>query len=305
MHFFGVNIFKPKTVIIFYAFISQRLLKEHEANMEKFQQHLQSEQARTKAALKEKLEARRRKRKESGVENAKTMATFVGETSRGDRIVPGIQPLQSAPLSGSPSGQTGNVASTRAASGSPVVTVGLPQNMLENDWLSLLVSSPVFERVNEIEALLNDGVNVGGNGVLGAGRGRPYIDLKDAQWLCSGDLIPVDINDLSPANFVVYRFGVFVTQLLENKMNVPSVTLLLASNLPPNNYDNNAFRHSFFYENTRQILFVREERLHSVGDFVLVIIHCLAHVVVDDLTDDQNPLFLRAFYKVSSLEHKM
>ncbi len=62
-----------------------------------------------------------------------------------------------------------------------------------------------------------------------------------------------------------------MTQLLENRMNVPSVTLLLASNLPPNNYDNNAFRNSFLHEHSRQILFVREERLHSVGDFVVVI----------------------------------
>jgi hypothetical protein len=211
---------------------------------------------------------------------------------------------ESTAVSSTPSSQTGKTAPTMghttSASGSPVVTIGLPENMSENDWLSLLISSPVFERVNEIEELLNQGIIVGGNAVLGASRGRPYIDLKDAQWLCSGDLMPVDINELSPANFVVYRFGVFVTQLLENRMNVPSVTLLLASNLPPNNYDNNAFRHSFFYEHSRQILFVREERLHSVGDFVVVIMHCLAHILVDDLSDDQNPLFLRAFYKVSA-----
>ena len=271
--------------------------------MTKFQEHLQSEQERMKAALKEKLEERRRKRKESVLGNVELGSPESEERSRGP--VSGVQLShhESTISSNAPSSRTGSVAPEVAkgtrASGPPVVTVGLPENMSENDWISLLISSPVFERINEIEELLNQGNVTGGNTVLGASRGRPYIDLKDAQWLCSGDLIPVDINELSPANFVVYRFGVFVTQLLENRMSIPSVTLLLASNLPPNNYDNNAFRSSFFYEHSRQILFIREERLHSVGDFIVVIMHCLAHILVDDLSDDQNPLFLRAFYKVS------
>ena len=267
--------------------------------MVKFQQHLQNEQERMKSALKEKLEARRRKRRESAIDKTETTVPNAVDTSRAARM-DGVQTAKSEStlLSDSPT-HTGNMEPTvENSSASPAVTIGLPENMSENDWLSLLISSPVFERVNEIEELLNQGIIAGGNGVLGANRGRPYIDLKDAQWLCSGDLIPVDINELSPANFVVYRFGVFVTQLLENRMNVPSVTLLLASNLPPNNYDNNAFRNSFFYEHSRQILFVREERLYSVGDFVVVIMHCLAHILVEDLSDDQNPLFLRAFYKV-------
>ena len=86
--------------------------------------------------------------------------------------------------------------------------------------------------------------------------------------------------------------------MLREAMYAPEVTLLLASNLPSNNYERNAFRHSFFYEHARKILFVRQERMQSVGDFLVVIMHCLAHIKVDDLTDDQNPLFLREFYKV-------
>ena len=39
--------------------------------------------------------------------------------------------------------------------------------------------------------------------------------------------------------------------------------------------------------------------MESIGDFILVILHCLAHIKVDDLKDDANPLFLRNFYKVS------
>lgn len=123
--------------------------------------------------------------------------------------------------------------------------------------------------------------------------------FQDAQWVCKGELIPVDINELSPTHFVVYRFGVFITQLLQQRLDIPEVTLLLASSIPPNNYAKNAFRNSFFFERSRRILFVRQERMESVGDFIVVVLHCMAHVKVDDLTDDNNPIFLREFYKVS------
>ena len=39
--------------------------------------------------------------------------------------------------------------------------------------------------------------------------------------------------------------------------------------------------------------------MESVGDFILVLVHCLAHIQVDNLADDANPLFLRYFYKVN------
>ena len=116
--------------------------------------------------------------------------------------------------------------------------------------------------------------------------------------MCKGELIPVDINELSPTHFVVYRFGVFITQLLQKHLDIPEITLLLASSLPPNNYAKNAFRNSFFFEHSRRILFIRQERMESVGDFIVLVLHCMGHIKIDDLTDDNNPLFLREFYKV-------
>ena len=117
--------------------------------------------------------------------------------------------------------------------------------------------------------------------------------------MCNGNLNPVDINNISAREFVIYRFGVFVIHLLHHTIQTPEVTLLLASNLPSNNYTKNAFRHSFFYEHARKVLFIRQERMESIGDFVLVIAHCLAHIRSEDMANDANPLFLRQFYKVS------
>jgi hypothetical protein len=124
------------------------------------------------------------------------------------------------------------------------------------------------------------------------------MDVKDAQWQCKGDLAPVDINSITPSQFVVYRYGVFVIRLLNQSIGTPEVSLLLASNMPPNNYEKNAFRNSVFYEHGRKIMFVRRERMESIGEFVVVILHTLAHIKVGDMTDDSNVLFLREFYKV-------
>ena len=52
----------------------------------------------------------------------------------------------------------------------------------------------------------------------GADYSRPYIDVKDAQWTCSGDLSPVDSNNISASQYVVYRFGVFVIRLLHQQI---------------------------------------------------------------------------------------
>ena len=105
------------------------------------------------------------------------------------------------------------------------------------------------------------------------------------------------MNELNPMQFVVYRFGVFITQILQEIMGAPEINLLIASSLPSNNHIKNAFHNSFFYECSPKILIVRKERMDSVGDFVILIMHCLAHIKVDDLCDDNNVPYLREFYK--------
>lgn len=180
-----------------------------------------------------------------------------------------------------------------------------PQHLLdiqldEKDLSQIILSTPLLGQVTEIESLFHS--QLGTQGIPASpSSSQPYIDLRDAQWECKGDLTPVDPQSLRPSDFVVYRFGVFVASLLHTQNQLPEVSLLLASNLPPNNYSRNCFRNSFYYQHAGRLLFIRRERLESVGEFVLVIMHCLAHIRAGDLTDDTNPLFLRAFYHVSML----
>ena len=177
----------------------------------------------------------------------------------------------------------------------PATAATVNMEMSDQDLSNLLMSTPLFNQLSEIEAIVKLQTTAATSATQTT---SPYIDLRDAQWVCSGDLVAVDIEKLRPTSFVVYRFGVFVSNLLQARNNMPEVTILVASNLPPNNYTRNCFRNSFHYEHATKILFIREERMETVGEFVLVVIHCLSHVKVDDLTNDYNPDFLREFYKV-------
>ena len=62
----------------------------------------------------------------------------------------------------------------------------------------------------------------------GADYSNAYIDAKDAQWLCSGDLSPADINGISASQFVIYRFGVFIIRLLHQNIGTPEVSMFFA-----------------------------------------------------------------------------
>lgn len=76
------------------------------------------------------------------------------------------------------------------------------------------------------------------------------------------------------------------------------MTLLLADKLPPNpQLARNAYRNSFYFDSNNQILYMRKERLENVGEFVLVLIHCLAHLKAQDLRDDTEPSFVKEFHR--------
>ena len=65
------------------------------------------------------------------------------------------------------------------------------------------------------------------------------------------------------------------------------MTVLLADTLPHNNYLKNAYRHSYHYEDDKEILFVRKERTESVGEFCVVVAHALAHIKIGGLLEQK------------------
>ncbi|KAF7699916.1 hypothetical protein HF521_002874 [Silurus meridionalis] len=126
----------------------------------------------------------------------------------------------------------------------------------------------------------------------------PFIDFLDAQWDCEGELVKVAADTLNPREFLIYQHGQLLLQLLYTHKVAPAVELQLASSLPANNYRCNAFRNSFYYQETENTLYVRQQRLQSVGGFSLLLLHCAAHISTGQLSVDTNVSFQRAFFKV-------
>lgn len=126
-----------------------------------------------------------------------------------------------------------------------------------------------------------------------------YTDIKDdTLWSSDEILVPVDLDKIPGRTFVVYKFGCFIVDLLTVRCQHVPVTLLLADKLPPNDQlEKNAYRNSFFFDSNNNILYMRKERLNNVGEFVLVLIHCLAHLKVRDLRDDTNASFVKEFHR--------
>ena len=129
------------------------------------------------------------------------------------------------------------------------------------------------------------------------------LNDRDATWALEGDR-PVEVTPsaLSVQQYSVYYFGRYIIDLLTS-LGYTSVELRIARQLPAatvalgNIYVNNSFRRSFFYDAKAGILYVRVERLTDVGEFLVMLVHCIAHISVGDLEDDRNPAFIREFHR--------
>ncbi|XP_019144142.3 uncharacterized protein LOC109145231 [Corvus cornix cornix] len=111
------------------------------------------------------------------------------------------------------------------------------------------------------------------------------------------ELTAVDPAALSPREFVVFQYGLSILQFLTFHIKAPEITLCVASSLPQSHAPGDAFRNSFFYQNSKKKLFILRDCLGSVGSFLLLLVHCLARVTAGDLSHDTNPIFLRLFHQ--------
>jgi len=130
-----------------------------------------------------------------------------------------------------------------------------------------------------------------------------YIDERDDTLFSSDEkLAPVDLDDLNAREFVIYKFSCFIRDLLGVHCFHKPVHILLADKLPPNStLSQNAYRNSFYYDPNNRLLYLRRDRLENVGEFILVLVHTLAHTHVEDMRSDSDPKFVKEFYKALSV----
>lgn len=227
--------------------------------------------------LQERLEARRRRQR--GLETAKIFAEEQNETEK--RLMEELMNKY-------------DVDGARAKEDAP--------DPYDHWLLRLLEKSPLFATIVDIDEILVKAKSLkNGTGLNANDDVNVFVDERDAQFVLEGKLSPVSLQGLNPAQVTVYQFGILLIRLLHRVLDTPNVKLLLADGLPNNNYTRNAFKNSVFYEHSSDTLFVRMQRAENVGDFMVVIIHSIAHLHAGDLSDDSEPQFLKYFYKVKKI----
>ena len=271
------------------------ILAKYNQDVKKISDLMGSEKDKSRNKLKEQLEARRNKRKAGALrkleEKESGKLRELDEELRENKsgvLMDGAKSLHKA------------ASSAYIAPPAPTQSDDQEEGTANTALQQLFEGTDIFKQLTSIEEML--GLKAANAlHVTGMDKARPYLDIRDAQWSNSEKLKPADITKLAPTNFVIYRFGLFLSRMLKTRLEFPDVSVLLADSLPHNNYTKNAYRHSYYYEEGSNILFVRKERTESVGEFSLVIAHALAHLRIADLRDDSHPFFLRHFHRALRL----
>ena len=124
--------------------------------------------------------------------------------------------------------------------------------------------------------------------------------FKDLDEPPSGDLlVSTTETDLHIQERARLDYGKQLIKLFPTLNIGKLLTLVPADTLPPSYSTGNAFSNSYFFDHTNNILYIHRNRLESAGDFGLMLIHAISHIIVNatNLSDDTNPDFVREFYK--------
>lgn len=128
---------------------------------------------------------------------------------------------------------------------------------------------------------------------------KSYVDARDAQIKNEGELVMIQPDQLSIIESITMRYGDFIVGLLKSRFNFKrDIKLAVASKLPFTDYGLNCFKHSFYYDFKRHVLFIRRGRLDKIGMFTTLLVHCIAHIIIGDLDSDYTPEFKRTFYSM-------
>lgn len=105
----------------------------------------------------------------------------------------------------------------------------------------------------------------------------------------SDGLNPVDLDTLTPYEFVVYRFGCEIIRILCRSYCQSPPVLLLPERIP---YECMNVTDSHYDANNR-FLYIQREHLENVGKFVLIIVHSLARIQAEPNVTSDHPDFIK------------
>eukprot|EP00906_Rhabdomonas_costata_P011999 RCo017101 len=171
------------------------------------------------------------------------------------------------------------------------------------DWVDAVMRSPLLAKVTEIEELVRGQARLLSAHLQATVPG--FQDELDRATPCEGTLKVIAPEQLTSPQLVAHEYGQFVISALRSRdPALPEIELCVASALPGPQQPGSAFRNSVQYDAQAHRLYVRDTRLATVGDLLLVLVHCLAHLKADGMAaghGDLEPGFMKEFYGLSKV----
>lgn len=166
----------------------------------------------------------------------------------------------------------------------------------EEDYVPLLLRSPLYNKLDNIRNQLERLAKESGP--------NAQQDEKEKAWnectkfhVCKG-------RDLLPRHKVGLRLGQEVLDAVCDRLRLKKLRLKLARSIPANReWKGNAYRNSVHLSRDRSKVYVRRERLDSIGEFLVILAHFAAHLKADDMKDDESPAFGGHFTAALSVIH--
>lgn len=312
-----------------------RLIREHEKSTDQMVARLEADRLRMQGNLQDKLKRRRQEKlKQHEGEVRDHLAEQKAELEsqqRNDRarlqtdeivtlsetlnmdglskridalplLADSLSPVQSSETQKSSATEPTSAVSDASQQKEMPAAFSMAAPLNEAELTALLMASPLYKKLETMKKAV-----AGGNfkSAPSVASGESHVDERDMSWENDTEFKPVDLNKLAARHFVVYKFGCHVADLISRRCQHSPLTLLLAETIPSKTQKEqlprNMYRNSFTFDANNRILYIRAARLEPVGDFLLVLVHCLAHVKSGDLRDDSNPKFIKEYQRALSV----
>lgn len=147
----------------------ERLLREHKENMERIRDSMDQEQSRSKQALQAKLEARKKRRMDTAKAKVDKEIILEKDCEEMERLTSHADDDDEFLQAGARSSVAGGIMSGPGDKSSSGLGQFTPTGNREQDWVNMLMASPLFKQINDLADMLDktEGGIAGGDKVLG------------------------------------------------------------------------------------------------------------------------------------------
>ena len=129
-----------------------KLLQQHDADMKRLEETQAAELQSSQDALQAKLEARRNKRKAAETSRLEKERLMEEEGDRRKQVLDGL--AEDARSKASSGGQVSTSASAGVSAAPVPGVLPLPGNN-EQDWVKMLMNSPLFKQINDLQEMID------------------------------------------------------------------------------------------------------------------------------------------------------